>query len=130
MGLGDILGTISPAYGAVTGQGLGGAALNMSPVYLLMRGFGGASPQGVRGTAPSSPMGRGLAGTPPMVNVPNTQLPNLSLGSGSGGGPLGAISSALQGGGDFHSGAGMQFAQATPRQNGLASVLAALGMSI
>jgi hypothetical protein len=36
MKLGDILGTLSPAYGLVTGHGLGGLARDLSPLFLLL----------------------------------------------------------------------------------------------
>lgn len=41
MNLGALLGSISPGFGAITGQGLGGMARNLSPMYLMAR-HGGA----------------------------------------------------------------------------------------
>lgn len=35
MGLGDILGSISPLYGAASGNGLGGLMRYLSPLFLL-----------------------------------------------------------------------------------------------
>jgi hypothetical protein len=56
---GGILGSISPAYGAVTGQGLGGLLPYMSPLAMLMgaggHGGGGGDAAVAPGTAPAAP---------------------------------------------------------------------------
>lgn len=72
-GFGDIMGSISPAYGAVSGQGLGGMARNLSPAFLLFqalsRGQHGGGEEQQAG--PSDPM---------------ALIKALSAGGGGGGG--------------------------------------------
>ena len=52
IGLGDILGSISPAYGVFTGKGLGGLARYLSPAFDIATLLGG---HGNGQAAPSQP---------------------------------------------------------------------------
>ena len=58
IGFGDILGSISPAYGIASGQGLGGMARNLSPAFLLLQALskGGQGQGEDQQAGPSDPM--------------------------------------------------------------------------
>lgn len=56
MGLGDILGSISPAYGLISGKGLGGLARYLSPVFDITQLLGHHGGQQAAPTDPTQPM--------------------------------------------------------------------------
>lgn len=116
MNFGDIFGSISPAFGAATGQGLGGILRYLNLPFLLAHGIGG----GEGGGAQSAPAQKSP------LPVPGQAASALS-GMGSGGNPLGAMG-ALMGGGNkqpamqpFDPSFGM-----SPQPSGLGQILAQL----
>lgn len=91
MGLGDILGSISPAYGLISGQGLGSYLKYLSPAYDIFALANGGhssqpSPVDVAGQQPLAQM----SGVPSMA-AESASLPGMSQGQS----PFSMIGNAL-----------------------------------
>lgn len=90
MDFGSILGSISPAFGMASGQGLGSYLKYLSPLYDMGLLGGGKSPVGVAGQQPLAQMGgHNLAAA-------SAALPGMSNPSQS---PFAMIGNALMKGG-------------------------------
>ncbi len=138
MGLGDILGSLSPAFGLASGKGMfGNLSLNglgqsgMGGLLGLLLSHGGSSAQ-----ASAAPMLPGTSIPTPQI-APSLPGPGISqmagsLPSPSASNPLGAIGSALQQGGAQGSSSAPVSSQAPglvpPNHAGLQAILQALGI--
>ena len=123
IGLGDILGSISPAYGVFTGKGLGGLARYLSPAFDIATLLGG---HGNGQAAPSQPQILGISGQRPLASLGGPSVAQVAgkMPAMSGGAnPLQALGAALQSSGSQDQGI-VAPPQLPMQSNGLGAILA------